>query len=240
MKTIYCILFAAVLCISVSVSAKSNPEGTAPFPQECVGCGFKHNCQVCVGGGAAVYCITFNCGACEEDGECAPGQLRVHSAGTDGSKAVTDGSKSVQDLKLSEKVIRKIGAVHPRFAITLAEMNGYGFYPGKRRVYWTPVELTSSDVEAFLDKHAHSDFFEQYNERARSLNSLIQKGEISRIVYAISVEKTDASWSIKMQVQGDLAVVDPFYSTLEIQVKESQAAKALGKSPQNKERWQIR
>lgn len=227
------VLFAGLLCVPFSVFAKSKPEALPPLQQACVGCGFKHGCASCVGGGTAVYCETFNCGACEEDGYCVPGTTRA-------SLAVSDSSGKLRQIRLSEKVIRQISALHPRFAITLAEMNVYGFSPGKRRVYWTPVELTSSDVEAFLHKGTHASFFDDYDEKARALNRLIQAGELSRIVYAISIENTDTAWSIKVEVQGDLTAVDPTFSTLEIQVKTSKATQTLGQSSRNKERWQIR
>ncbi|HKQ04859.1 MAG TPA: hypothetical protein VJ464_06990 [Blastocatellia bacterium] len=140
-------------------------------------------------------------------------------------------------------MIRNIAEKHARFAATLAEMNVYGITPGTRRVYWTPYPLSSPDIEAFLNKSGHSRFFKHYDAEVRKLNVLIQKGELSDIVYDISIKQTeDGAWSIKLQVEDETAAasVDPAYSRLEIQVaaRPAQAA-AAQQPPRTKVTWQI-
>lgn len=231
------ILFASLLCLPSLEFAKSKPK-TTPRPRPvCVQCSFNGDCRSCTGGGTAVYCETFNCGACSEEGECSG---HGHGGILQATQAVPD---SKQPLRLSGKVIREIGAKHPRFAITLAEMNVYGVSPGKRRVYWTPIPLTTSDVAAFLSKEAHSRFFKQYDKDVRKLNRLIQKGELSDIVYAISIKDTeDGYWSIEMKVETELAAasVDPGYSTLEIDVRVTPAVQnSLGQPSRKKVTWRL-
>lgn len=227
------VLFASLFCLPFSAIAKSEPEAAPSLQEGCTSCGYnKQGCASCLGGGTATFCVAFSCGACEQEGQCNPLPTRA-------SQAISDSAKQ-QHIRLSEKVIRQIAALHPRFAITLIEMNGFGFSPGKRTVFWTPVELTSSAVDAFLSKGTHGSFFDQYDEKARSLNRLIQAGELSSIVYSVSIENTDGLWSIKLQVQGDLATVDPAFSTLEIQVKAKASQGAQTGQTQNKERWEIR
>lgn len=226
------ILFVSLLCMPLWVFANNKPKAQPRPVRFCVQCSFHGSCRSCKGGGGGVYCDTFNCGACEEIDQCISTD-RVNQTPSD----------SKQPLKLSAKVIREISVKHPRFAVTLAEMNVYGITPGERRVYWTPVELSPSDVEAFLNKEAHSRFFKRYDTKVRRLNGLIQKGEISDIVYAISIKQTEeGSWSIKMQVEGETtaASVDPAYSKLEIKVATQPAQTALGQQSSRKiVTWEI-
>lgn len=233
-SVIVAVLFATLLCAPLSIPTTGTPNSRP----DCVKCGFNGSCRSCVGGTRALYCETFNCGACQETGYCSG------SGPDEVLQARLQGPEREQDIEIPPSVIRDIGAKHPRFAITLAEMALYGISPSDRRVYWTPVTLSSSDVEPFLNKAAHRRFFKQYDREVRRLNSLIQKGAISDIVYAISIKETENSWSIKMQIEGDLAVasVDPSYSTLEIQIESPQVATQATSGQQlsrHKVTWQI-
>lgn len=228
------IFLVSLLCIPLSVFASNKSKARSHPVRNCVQCGFQGTCRTCKGGGSGLYCDTFNCGACQEGDNCVSTL-----------SATPPPVDSKQPLKLSAKVIRAIGAKHARFAITLAEMNVYGITPGERRIYWTPVKFSPSDVDAFLSKEAHSRFFKQYDTEARRLNALIQKGELSELVYAISIKQTeDGSWSIKMKIDGEAAVaaasIDPAYSTLEIKVVPRLAETTLGQqSSKRKVTWEI-
>lgn len=236
-------LVAGLLCIPASGFANSKIKAAAGAPQSsCVRCAFNPmGCRTCTGGGTGLFCETFNCGLCEEDGECA---LGIQSGkGTVQSAAVTD-TQDKEPLRISSRVIREIGSVHPRFAITLAEMSGYGISPGEHRLYWTPIKFSSEDVERFLNKETNSKYFRRYNQDVRKLNRLIQKGELSDIVYRVSTKQTEeGSWSIRMQVTSDMAaasMVDPAYATLQMNVSASPAVQgAVGARSQKKETWQI-
>ena len=235
-------LCASLLYIPFAVFA-SNPK-TAPHPRPvCVHCTFNGGCRACSGGGGALYCETFNCAACSEEGECDGGPGGILRA----SPKIAAVAKSEEPLRISARIIRDIGMMHPRFAITLAEMNGYGgVSSGERRIYWTPIKFSSSDVEKFLKKEAHSKYFKQFDREVRRLNGLIQTGELSDIVYRVSTKQTDdGGWSIKMHVESVLtaaSTVDPAFSTLQIQARSSQAAQAaVGDRSRTKTtfEWQI-
>lgn len=227
------VLCAALLCTPLSVLANSKPRTRPHARRECVTCGFQGDCRICVGGGDSAYCQTFNCGACSTGGTCLGLDMWSTQVASDGN----------QSLRISSKVIRDIGTKHPRFAITLAEMNSYGISTGERRVYWTPIPLTPPDVEAFLNKETHTRFFERYDRKVRRLNRLIQQGELSDIVYAVSVEQPkEGSWSITIRVKGDLAGAtadESVYTTLEIEVGDDQPSLGQGAS-QKIVKWQLR
>jgi hypothetical protein len=234
------ILLVGLLCIPLTELANTKPKATPGLRQvACVSCGYNNgNCRTCVGGGTATYCTTFNCGLCGEDGECSQNL----SSAKPSIQSVTT-TKEKEPLTISSSVIRDIGLAHPRFAITLAEMNVYGISPGEQRLYWTPKTFSSSDVEMFLNKGAHSKYFRQYDREIRGINRLIQKGELSDIVYRISTKLTeDGSWWIRMQVESDLtsaaSVGDPSYSTLVMHVGTIESVQgALGES---RVTWQLR
>jgi hypothetical protein len=218
------ILCASLLWIPLSVFANSKLKARPNPRRFCVQCAFNRvQCRTCTSGNHSIFCDTFNCGACEEVDDCSGGPGGILEV-----KQLPSGNQ--KSLKLPTKLIRDIGAEHARFAITLAEINEKGgLTPGKRRVYWTPVKLSSSDVEAFLNKGTHTRFFKQYDDEVRRLNALIQKGELSDIVYAISIQQTEeGSWSLNMQVEDGVteATGDPVASTLEISVVSVQPAQA--------------
>ncbi len=218
-------LLIAVLCSPTTIIATSEPT-----PQ-CVGCGLEDDCKACVGGDSS-YCRTFNCGACGEGGACHGLILSASSV----------SSRDGRRLKLPSDLIMEISAKHPRFAITLAEMNVYGISPGEHRIHWTPVTLASSDIDAFLNKGDHSRFFKRYDAEARRLNRLVKNGELSDIVYAVSVSRTaEDGWLIRMQVRGQMITSlagDPAYSVLEIQV-EPQATTSAPERSRKSITWQI-
>ena len=223
-----------ILCRQFTAFGEGDPKPRSLSRPACVQCGFRDDCRSCVSGGNASFCETLNCGACEESGDCAQVFITQEQA---------IRREPAEPLTLSSKVIKDIGLTHPRFAATLAEMGVYGITPGTRRVKWTPVPLTPSDVEAFLGKDAHRRFFKQFDKEARRLNRLIQNGELSDIVYAVSINANDdGSWSLQLKLTSDpsTATVDPPYSTLDLQVAGPQAALSTsdGQSKRNVT-WQI-
>ena len=239
------ILFAGI-CIALPSFANSKPKTSTRLSEACVQCAFNGGgCRTCIGGGFALYCETFNCGLCGTEGECSGG---IQSAKPSIQTVSTQSVANIRDeepLRISSDVIRNIGAVHPRFAITLAEMNVYGISPGERRLYWTPKTFSPADVENFINKEANSKYFVKYNREVRRLNRLIQKGELADIVYRVSTKLTEeGSWSIKLQVESGLAaaslVKDPAYTTLEIEASSTQSVQGVSaERPQKKFTWQI-
>src|ERR1051325_3688849 len=131
------VLFASLLCLPFSAFANGKPKSRPQPVRSCAACTFYNSCRTCTSGGrGGIYCDTFNCGSCQESGQCMLTDS-VHRAPSDTN----------QSIKLSAKIIRDISTKHARFAITLAEMNVYGFAPGERRIYWTPIKFAPSDVE---------------------------------------------------------------------------------------------
>jgi len=130
-------------------------------------------------------------------------------------------------FRLESDIIREIARAHPRFAATLANINVFGFDPKLRvyRVHWTPVEISSDDIDAFLDRHAHPGFFEQYNRRGRELNRLIQKGSLEKILYILTVASSKNATMISLSVRNDLRTIpaDPPYSALEMTLQDEDA-----------------
>lgn len=241
------LVVSGLLCLHGFAIANTKPRLTTR-PRVCVQCSFNGGgCRTCMGASSGgFYCETFNCGLCSEDGECGGGPGGILSARQASIQSVTD--KVVREpLKISSQVIRSIATMHPRFAITLAEMNNYGgVSTGERRIYWTPIKFSSSDVERFLKKEAHTKYFKQYDRTVRRLNGLIQTGELADIVYRVSTQQTeDGTWSIKMHVESDLtaaSTVDPAFSTLQIQAHSSQSVQStVGDRSRTKTafEWQI-
>lgn len=213
------VLFIVLVSAPITGLAKSDPK---PKRQQvaCVQCAVEDGCKTCVAGGSALRCRTFNCAACETSGTCNSGGGGAVDPGEGGGFSLD--SRDKQSLRLSPVIIRDIGTRHPRFAVTLAEMTSYGISPGERHVYWAPVSLSSADVEPFLNKAAHSLFFERFDEQTRKLNRLIQKGELTDIIYHILVTRSDeGAWLIKMHVEGEVVISsgDPAYSALEIRIE---------------------
>jgi hypothetical protein len=111
------------------------------------------------------------------------------------SLGLVDARQSGEDLpkpgtfKLDAALILDIGKEHPRFAATLANQNIFGIQFGKARVNWTPIELTSAEIPAYLDKPAHKAFFEDLEKRSREINLQVEAGKISPILYEENVSR---------------------------------------------------
>jgi len=213
---------AAVLVLLLVVpfgNAKNRLNTRKVVRPSCITCGWQGNCRSCVGGGNKQYCRTPDCSTCDESGACEGGDgggLQPESSQTKQTDRVGTGNSS-KTFRLSPKLIKEVGISHPRFGATLANLNMFGFSVGDHTIHWTPVEITSSDMEAFLDRKSHERFFRKYNQRACATNTLIQKSEVEEIVYMVTITRQDANtWTIKLQVQGSPVVTlsDPGYSTL--------------------------
>lgn len=252
-------LLVIALVSNLSTPHAKTPSRTVKPPvQGCVTCGWNAGCRSCVGGGEGSNCDTSDCSTCSWGGLCNRGgdrpQLNSVTVGppsNDSSNNLNQQpvnsdppafpSSSEIPLRLSSVLIKEIGARHPRFGATLANRNVFGFLPGTRTILWTPTEIVPKDIDAFLNRKAHDEFFRKYNEKAREINLRIQKGEIQEIVYKLYVEQLDPNtWTIKLQLASgtQLPDIDPPYSSLEIRLTYS------GASPESanpiKTAWEIR
>lgn len=208
-------------------------EHNHPRP-DCVTCGWQAVCRACVSGGTGLSCITPDCGSCITSGRCGGGYGWVEGAkkqssdsGKQASRRQVPKSKIKETITLETNLIREIAHVHPRFAATLANINAFGGFNSEfYRVHWTPVEISAGDIEAFLNRNASPVFFEQYNQKARELNKLIQKGLVEEIIYDLSIEDSDETsdantQKIRLSMVNDHTKVkiDPPYSSLEITLR---------------------
>lgn len=231
-----------LVSVSVSISGTAYDKDTGKLVvvvpvQQCVTCGWNGGCRTCVGGGSGANCDCVDCSTCSPGGICNTGsdglQLKAitvrppsnqYSNHVDQEPANNAGtiapSYADQPLRLDPALIREVGAKHPRFGATLANRNSFGFLPGTRTIYWTPIEISSTDMNVFLNRKEHDQFFKKYNEKAREINLRIQKGEISEIVYKLLVERLDqATWTINLQLVGtSLPEIDPPYSSFELRL----------------------
>lgn len=122
-------------------------------------------------------------------------------------------------FKLAPELILKIGARHPRFAATLANMNLFGLSSGTHIIHWTPVEINTENVSAFLNKDAHQDFFIGLDKKSKQINNSIINDEIKEIIYTVTISGSQKKSTriIKLKVNQGYNK-DPEYSFLEISV----------------------
>jgi hypothetical protein len=188
--------------------------------QDCVHCATRGDCKSCQGGGTSSDCNTPDCSTCWTGGTCGGGggiggiYLKANA-----QSGLPSRSDSDVPLRIGQDVIEEIAAVHPRFGATLANINVFGFYDGLQHVYWAPVKISANDIDAFLSRREHTEYFAKLNNRARRLNRLIQEGKATEIVYDLVVESSDSKTrTIKMQVTSNPAnpSVDPPYASLQI------------------------
>jgi hypothetical protein len=128
-------------------------------------------------------------------------------------------AESRDSITVPLSTIREIGAKHPRFAVTLIHMNEYGITPRESRFYWTPVKLWPEDVERFSDKTNQGAFFTAYDREVRHMNELIQAGQLTKVIYLISVgQQPDGWWSITIRVKDEPPSVDPPHKALKLDI----------------------
>ena len=209
------LIIPLLLACSVRAYGKDTSRFNNVMPDGCVTCGWNGRCRTCVGGGSGANCDTIDCSTCSPGGTCNTNIEAVQQ------EVTVVPPTSENPLRLNFALIKDIAAKHPRFGATLANRNMFGFLPGTRTIYWTPIEITPNDIDAFLNRKNNEAFFRKYNERAGEINVRIQKGEVQEIVYKLFVEQPDAStWTIKLQLANSpqLPECDPPFSTLEIKL----------------------
>ena len=258
-RIIITLVISFILISSAFTTASTKSLAMGIHPQgSCVTCIVKSGCRACAGGGDAKVCYTTDCSSCILEGICEPPPPNRPPSDSK-RKPPSDkptpkkDEPSQQDLILlqaiyldcsslkseiaprmafnpDDNIIREIGAKHPRFAATLANLKNVSAKTGFYRVYWTPVEISALDVDAFLNRSENVDFFNKLNDRAHQLNKLIQNGSLKEISYQVSVLSLNAYEqvvTIKVIDSNSSSKLDPEYSLLAI--KLSYAEKKQGK-----------
>lgn len=215
-----------VLCtttLAVTQSAQHfAARSTRPF---CVQCGLEGGCFICEGAlNGGLRCRTLGCFTCILDGTCSnPGASQVQAPNNVGESGI----------KFDADTIRQIAATQPRFAATLAGLNKVGGLTEEyTKVHWTPVYISSEDVEWWLKPEQESAaYFKKLNAKARRLN----RRKTPLIGYDLTVaESSDSSLkTVKLQV-ANASEVDPAYSSLELVLLD------FAKSNSKAREWQVK
>jgi len=136
----------------------------------------------------------------------------------------TNGSTVVPSVQYGIDIytVKSVAARHPRFAATLAQLRYHRMIQkGSYIVHWTPVEITLSDVEKWLNQKGNDDYFRAFNQRCLDLNKLIQMGQLEEIVYYLTIEnRSPSACIIRIRVADEHSIspMDPSYSALEIRI----------------------
>lgn len=208
-----------VALISLAVGATKNHSGSARRVRpSCIGCGWVGDCRSCESNGGFQHCRTPDCSTCSESDGC---DLELESVEGQGQVNVQSARGKSRTFRINSAIIKEVGAKHPRFGATLANFNMFGFSAGVHRVHWTPVAISSEDMDRFIDRSAHQSFFKKYNQRASKINRQIQRGEVAEVLYIVTIGQQDShTWTVKLQVAGNSAPIlttsDPAYSSLEL------------------------
>jgi len=227
------VLAATILVVLSSTSSTA----------QCVECQVNEStwCWECVdtNQSAAISCPEVSCYSCKVSGVCIIQGLsstqNLLESDTTAQKVVRpacdpktleaiardDAALRMAPLKFDPNTIREIAAVHPRFAATLASYNRTGGLTHKvGRQVWTPIELKAEDVEWwFKSSEDAAPFFGSLCQKAQPINKLIRSGEVSPIIYDISVtESADSATRVVTVQAASNSAIDPPYSLLEIVV----------------------
>lgn len=268
-----CVVMLGVIALSIpgtrSLSATPHRRSASG---SCVQCGFNaNNCRTCVGGGGALMCETFNCGVCEETGDCGgeggpegggepspetPPKQEEPKGGAPKNKNKNASPKQDppsntrnknestpipnKEGRIDGQTIRRIALMHPRFAATLANLNYASSQSRSITVHWTPVKISSKDIEAFINRKEHYDYFKKFEEESRRLNSLIYTGRLTEIVYNVTIQNPNPyAQIIRIQAVGEYASssMDPAYSLLEVRTTYSKSA--VGALARVSTTWQL-
>lgn len=223
----------ALLFLPSTIEA-SGPFSTQSTPIDCAKCIDDGGCFACTGGGLARTCRTSGCHIC--------------ILGTVCSNTTGDGPAGYQEVRilsrlkvvLNAQTIKEIAVAHPRFAVTLAGMNEFGFDPGTFQVIWTPVPIELADVDAFINKDRYPDFHRDLDLKGQKLRNLVRRGELFDVVYRVSVEDKDSNTRlIKLEVEKG-SDIDPPFSRLEISISHLGGNPAIRKTIMaSKSIWQI-
>jgi len=204
-----------VLLVNADAGTGSGLRTMSPPTQNCVGCGgAPSGCLSCKGGGDSANCYTDGCEFCVSVGACGDGGGTgpLYNAAGSGQAILGLG----RSFTLDRDLIGRVGAVHPRFAATLANVNrGVGFRAGTYNLHWMPVAMNPSDVDAYINRSQYDDFFAKRNREVRRAGQRIAAGEDSLIVYRMDVEEAAGGVTLTLTVlQG--SHTDPQFTRLTI------------------------
>jgi hypothetical protein len=252
LKKLFTVSLAVIFFASACLvgQAKTNPNSRSRKPFDCIKCGMQAGCRTCTAGGTALFCNNPDCSNCFSNTHCwnpnsvqqpsVTGERPSSPAPESASTPPEEASAPLKTLTLKGSLIKEIGAQHPRFAATLANGNLYGFHPGEYEFYWTPIEISPRDIDAFLNRKKYEAFFRKYNQRARRINEQIQRGEISEIVYKLTVKQVDASrWEIEILVTQPGTVSANEYAISSLDIKLTYAGSSIETKDLIDSTWQL-
>jgi hypothetical protein len=179
-------IFMVILLLSIFAMVEQQASA------QCYGCGVNPvtGCRQCEDNGpygpGYEVCGLVNCNACYMKFVCELG-LRA------GQKIPATA------LKFDATTIRQIAGIHPRYAMTLAEINRLGGLSEPIRFTWSDVDVSAKDVEWwFKSKQQSKAFFNRFAEKARQAN----KRGASQIIYDVmAIEQPNAAEAtVKIQV----------------------------------------
>jgi len=232
---------------------------------QCVECQLNQStwCWECVGidESGAIKCPEVSCYSCRVSGVCIiieglSSKQNLLQNDTTAQKVVRmacdpksleaiardDAALRIAPLKFDPNTIREIAAVHPRFAATLASYNRTGGLTHEvGRQVWTPIELKAEDVEWwFKSSEDAAPFFSSLCQKAQPINKLIRSGEVSPIIYDISVtESADSATRVVTVQAASNSAIDPPYSLLEIVLSDGGIGDT-SKTGQSTVSWRIK
>jgi hypothetical protein len=237
MKRLLILLAAVVATGFVMIPGKSGASGGDRVAAASAS-GGQLGCQICqvVGGswvcqpvgpggyGAPLCTVTTSGQSCHLDGLCqAPPSGGGHGGFDDDddddaadAAAHAGVSHSKRRLTLDPDVIRRIAEAAPRFAMALAVVNREGgFAKSPSRMYLTPIELTTSDIEAYIAPgELPAEYVKEMATRTAQVNAQIAKGQVAPVLYTIEPERFGSmNPVVRVRVQ-QTSLADPSYSEL--------------------------
>jgi hypothetical protein len=162
---------------------------------------------------------TAQCVNCEAR-SATPVQPRTSGGGPTCSSGQENERTLEGRVELDASTIKQVSAVHPRFALALAMLSRNEVQVGYARVYFRASNLTSADVEEYLNR-APTAVATSYEDVRRLQNAPVTP-ETDLVIYEVRLTQGEdsATAAIKLRViQG--AADDPALESLDLDLVQS-------------------
>jgi hypothetical protein len=241
------IVFVAFLLVPLTTEAWTTAGGKklkrSNAPQGFVGCLqciIRSNCWYCIsnsGQGGGNTCQA-DCTFCNLGTVCKAGGFGCSPR----DSSLVEPLSFRRILELAPNTLREIAESHPRFGMALALLNKSGFSGGESTLYLSPVDVSSKDVETYLNPKRVSDkFLRRRNQQAKLVNALIADGKMSPVVYEVSVSTPDSPVpTLTLRAISGQPFADPAYSSLEIKFFYSGDATVSRRELPIKTEWELK
>jgi hypothetical protein len=205
-------LIVASFGFPLLLTSQTAAGNTNPSPPQCETCEIAGGCFICAGGfSGGDSCLAW-CDMCTLWGSCE----WIGSAKPEPDVSYQPLGRT---LKARPQNLRDIAAAEPHLALALMKVSQFPILKESGRMLLSPVSLSEPDTgELVQSGQLGGKTLNRLHAEALEVNSLIQKGKASPLVYSIAIKQVGTEYSILRLRLESGTVAGAVHTTLEMKV----------------------